>query len=151
VDLAGLAVVLAGWYDDDEPDSPWRVILYVDERATSAQRAALAEVFLGRAGGTPVHNYTRMIGEVHAVRPSRIELDHTPDRQQIRVGDWVTVRVSERVPSDETVTCAIPGHDRPGQELRMEVLRVADAPLAWEVRGRCGFASPFAYRGPITL
>src|ERR1700693_4193524 len=37
LDLSGLSVVLAGFYRDDEPGKPWRVYLYVDEQATSAQ------------------------------------------------------------------------------------------------------------------
>jgi hypothetical protein len=32
-----------------------------------------------------------------------------------------------------------------GTELRCEVLRVAEPPLRWEVTGRCGFATTFAY------
>jgi hypothetical protein len=47
-----LAVVMAGWYDDDEPGSPWRVSLYLDQRASQGQQEALAAIFLGRAGGT---------------------------------------------------------------------------------------------------
>ncbi len=146
LDLSGFAVVLAGWYDDDEPESPWRVILYVDDRASAAQHAALADIFLGRAGGTPLRNFTHMIGDVLMVRPSRIDVDHTPDRQSIHANEWVTVRVAERVPSDDGITCAIPGHDHVGQELRAELLRVADAPLSWEARGRCAFATDFDYR-----
>jgi len=48
-DLAGLEIVMAGSYDDDEPGSPWRVILYIDERATDAQHEALEAIYLGRA------------------------------------------------------------------------------------------------------
>lgn len=41
IDLSGLAVVMVGSYDDDdEPRSPWRVILYVDERAGDDQHEA---------------------------------------------------------------------------------------------------------------
>src|SRR6202795_5146751 len=46
LDLAGLSVVLAGSYRDNEPGKPWRVCLYVDEQATSAQREALTGIFL---------------------------------------------------------------------------------------------------------
>ena len=145
VDLSGLAVVLAGSFDDDEPHSPWRVALYLDERADNDQQNALTEIFLGRAGGTTLRNFARHIGEVYAVRPARIELDHRPNRQRMSAGDYVTVRGVEPVPSVEPISCGIPGHDRPGQEVRTELQRVADPPLAWEVRGRCGFASDFEY------
>jgi len=62
--LDDLAVVMAGWYDDDEPGSPWRVSLYIDERASREQHAALAAIFLGRAGGTTLRNFAAAIGTV---------------------------------------------------------------------------------------
>jgi hypothetical protein len=43
------------------------------------------------------------------------------------------------------VTCGIPGHDRAGEELRAEILRVDDPPLRYEVYARCGYTSDFDY------
>jgi hypothetical protein len=146
VDLAGLAVVLAGFYYDDEPGSPWQVVLYVDERAAAVQQQWLVDIFLGRAGGTTLRNFAAAIGEVHAIRPAHIALDHTPGRWRIRTQDWVTVSASDPVDPSETVACAIPGFDHPGQELRADLLQVSDAPLQWAVRGRCGFTTTFDYR-----
>jgi hypothetical protein len=145
MDLSAFEVVLAGSFDADEPGSPWRVALYVDERADPAQRAALADIFLGRAGGTTLAYFARAIGEVHAVRAASIRLDHTAGRQRIQVDDYVAVRALEPVAVDEVVSCGIPGHDRPGTEMRTEVQRVDDPPLRWEVFGRCGFATDFGY------
>lgn len=145
LDLSGLEVVMAGSYDDDEPGSPWRVILYVDERASDAQFRALESIYLGRAGGTTLENFARLIGEVYAVHPAAISIDHSPDRRSIAAGGWV--RVLERAPvaTDETVSCGIPGHDHPGTEVVAEALAVDDGPLRFAVSGRCGFASEFAY------
>src|SRR5437870_297366 len=39
VALDDLQVVMAGFYSDDETGSPWRVSLYVDDRARDDQRA----------------------------------------------------------------------------------------------------------------
>ncbi|MBI5283505.1 MAG: DUF1326 domain-containing protein [Chloroflexi bacterium] len=144
-DLGGLMAVMAGRYDDDEPGSPWRVALYIDERADADQRLALTELFLGRRGGTVFRNFAGAIGEVYAVRPARIELDHTAGSQRISAGAYVTVHASEPVDAGGPVSCGIPGHDRPGQELRTSLQRVDETPLRWEVSGRCGFASDFAY------
>ena len=145
LDLSGLSVVLAGSYRDDEAGKPWRVCLYVDEQASSAQHEALAAIFLGRLGGTPQFNFAKAIGEVYAVRAARIELDHRPGRWFMRAGDYVTVTATSPVPSDLPVSCGIPGHDHPGEEVRAELMRAADDPLQWEVHGRCGFASDFDY------
>lgn len=143
--LDGLSVVLAGSYSDDEPGQPWRVALYVDEDGDEAQRAALADIFLGRAGGGALRNFARAIGEVHAVRPARIALEHAAGRQAIGAGEHVTVRGVHPVEAEGPVSCGIPGHDHPGTELRTDLLQVDDGPLRWRVEGRCAFATDFAY------
>jgi hypothetical protein len=144
-DLSKLAVVLVGSYDDDEPGSPWSVALYVDERANPHQHAALADIFLGRAGGTTFSNFAKVIGQVYAIRAARIELDHTPHRERMTADDFVTAAAATPVLSEEAISCAIPGHDHPGQEVVAEHFKVNEPPLRWEVRGRCGFATDFTY------
>jgi hypothetical protein len=144
IDLSGLKVVMAGRWETT-PGDPWHVTLYVDERATPPQKDALAAVFLGRAGGAPQKGFAGNIVEVHAVRSASIELDHTPVHERIEIAPYLTVRTREAVPHDFTVTCGIPGHDHPGQEIRAETFRYQDQPYDWDVRGKCGFATDFAY------
>ena len=143
--LDGLAVVLAGWYDDDEHGSPWRVILYVDESANREQHDALAAIFLGRAGGTTLANFAAAIGTVHAVRSARIELSHVPRRWYMRAETYLEVSATTPAFESGTVSCGIPGHDHPGQEVITDTLAVRDAPLSWELHERCGFATDFRY------
>src|SRR5438105_3640208 len=57
LDLAGQQVVMVGRYDDDEPGSPWTVTLFLDRIGSDAQREVLAEILLGRMGGTRSRNY----------------------------------------------------------------------------------------------
>ena len=137
--------MLAGSYSNDEPGAPWRVVLYVDERGTAEQQQALRYIFLGHAGGTTLRNFARAIGEVYAVRPAQIELHHASNQEHIAIEHYVTARTDRSVLSDETVTCGIPGHDRPGQEIIADVFHVDDGALHWSISGRCGFASSFAY------
>jgi hypothetical protein len=144
LDLRDLKVVMTGAFEE-HGSNPWRVILYVDESAAAAQREALVALFLGRAGGSTYRNFAAKIAEVYAVRTTAIELDHTPTRERIEVPPYLIVRTKEPVGHDFTVTCGVPGHDRPGQELRAELFRHADPPFDWEFRGRCGFATDFRY------
>lgn len=145
VALDGLDVVLAGWYDEDEPSSPWSVNLYVDERSNDEQYDALADIFLGRIAGGTMRNYGAAIGTVHHVRRARIDLDHRPRRWRIKADTYLSVSATQPVESEEPIACGIPGLDRPGQEVVSDELRVADAPLEWDLRQRCGFATDFHY------
>jgi hypothetical protein len=147
LDLSGLGVVMAGYWDEDETGVPWRVVLFVDARATEDQSAALADIFLGRAGGTPLKNFAAAIRDVLGVRRADIVIDHARGRQKIRAGDAVEVRARQPFPSAETVACGVPGLDRPGEELVHDLMRVTDPSLDFEFHGRCGFATDFDYSG----
>jgi hypothetical protein len=148
-DLGGLAVAMAIRYDDDEPGSPWRWVLYLDERGSVAQREALEAIFTGRLGGDAETHFPWVwkASDLVAVRPVSIELDHAPRRQWLRIRDHVTVRIRDRYEGEEGVTCGIPGHDREGEELVADELRVNDGPLVFELSGTCGYAATFDYSG----
>jgi hypothetical protein len=144
IDLTGLKVVMVGRWEVKR-DNPWHVVLYVDDRATPQQAEALAAVFLGRAGGLPARGFGSNIVEIHAVQPAAIDLDHTPDKERLEIAPFLTVRTREAVAHDFPVSCGIPGHDHPGQEIRAEIFRYDAAPYTWELHGRCGFHTDFAY------
>jgi hypothetical protein len=148
-DLSGLPVALASRYSDDEPGSPWTYVLYLDAGASSEQRAALEDIFTGRLGGDALRHFpwAWKESELLAVRPAAIEVDHRRRRQWVRVRDHVTVRIRDRHDGGATVTCVIPGHERPGEELVADDLRVADGRLAFEYHGVCGYGSTFDYAG----
>jgi hypothetical protein len=147
--LAGLGVALAFHYDDDEPGSPWQWILYVDDRGSFAQRTALEEIFTGRLGGDAETHFpwAWKDSELVSVRPVEIDVDHTPRRQWLRVRDAATVTIRDRYPAEAAVTCAIPGHDRDGEELVVDELLVRDGPFTFFHSGTCGYAAGFAYSG----
>jgi hypothetical protein len=149
VPLDGLAVALATRYHDDEPGSPWSFVVYLDERANAEQRAALEAIYTGALGGDALTHFPWAWKDARrlAVRPVEIEVSHEPRRQWLRIRDHVTVRIRDRYPGPETVTCVIPGHDRSGEELVTDELRVSDEMLRFEYHGNCGYAGTFDYAG----
>jgi hypothetical protein len=148
-ELSGLPVALACRYSDDEPGSPWTWILYLEARASDQQRAALESIFSGRLGGDATRHFpwAWKTNELVAVRPVEIEVEHTRRRQRLRIRDSVSVRIRDRYDGGETVTCVIPGHERPGEELVANELAVEDGSLAFRYRGVCGYGSTFDYAG----
>jgi hypothetical protein len=149
VDLSGIPVGLASSYADDVQGSPWTWILYLDATALAEQNAALEAIFTGRAGGDALAHFpwAWKPSELVDVRHVGIEVHHEPRRQSFRVHKHVTVQIRDRYSGPETVTCVIPGHDREGEELIAETMRVHDGPLVFEYAGNCGYASPFDYSG----
>src|SRR6476619_4902152 len=123
VDLGGLAAALVIRYEDDEPGSPWSFVVHVDERGTEEQREELA------------------------VRASPIELRVDGDRKELRVGSAVELAATKPFPTEERVSCVIPGHHIAGTEYYAERLAVHDEPFDWELEGSCAFVSTFSYSG----
>ena len=149
VSLDGLAVALATRYHDDEPGSPWSYVVYLDERADGAQREALEAIYTGGLGGDALTHFPWAWKDAVrvAVRPVEIEVSHEPRRQRLRIRDHVSLRIRDRYQGPETVTCVIPGHDRTGEELVADELRVTDGPLRFDYEGNCGYSASFDYAG----
>jgi len=147
VDVSGLAVALVLRYDDDEPGSPWTIVLHVDAEGNDRQRAMLADVFLGRLGGPKVGvlPWVRKARQLVEVRTNAIELEPDGDGYTLRVGEAVRARAVRPAPSDSVVRCGIPGYEEPGRELVADELAVNDDPFSWDVTENCAFASRFSY------
>jgi hypothetical protein len=147
VDLSGLNVALACRYHDDEPGSPWSIVLYVDETGDGAQRGALEAIFLGGAGGEHVLKlpWVRKPRLLLDVRPARIEFGG----DFVRVGERASIRATRPVERGELVRCGIPGYEESGQELYADELAVHDEPFDYELTGNCAFRSVFHYASAI--
>ena len=146
VDLSGLAAVLTIRYDDDEPGSPWTILLHVDERGTHEQRLAIEQILLGEVGGDVLRlPWIRKPRNVVGVTTSAIELTDGPDGHMLRVGSQIALVATRPVETDVPVACGIPGYDQPGLELYADSFVVDDGPFKWELAGNCAFTSDFEY------
>jgi hypothetical protein len=146
VDLSGRRVVMVGYWDEDERGAPWRVGVYVDDGASGVQRELLAGIVTGRHGGSPARQYAGAISEVLFVEPASVEIDHRPPGQRIQVRGRVEARAQSRYETSSTVSCGVPGHDRKGYEVIMDVLQVSGGGFDFAFDRRCGFAASFDYR-----
>ena len=146
-DVSGLAAALVVRYDDDEPGSPWTMLLHVDERGDAPQRAALEAVLLGELGGPHVSKlpWIRKARDLVGVRASAIELVPDGAGYRLNVGSSVTARASRAVETELPVACGIPGYDRVGLELYADELVADDPPFEWELSGNCAYATDFDY------
>jgi hypothetical protein len=139
VDLSRSGAVMTYSYADDEPGSPWTLVLHVDGPRE------LGEILLGRRGGEHVLElpWVRKPTTSIEVREAAIEFG----AGDIRAGGEIHVRATEPYRTDATVSCIVPGHDRCGTELVNDEVVVDDGRFSFALRGTCGFERDFDYTG----
>jgi hypothetical protein len=149
VDLNGLGAAFVIRYEDDEPGSPWSFVVHVDERGAEEQRRALADILTGRLGGDDILRlpWVRKPSDELAVRASPIELRVDGDHKELRVGSAVELTATRAFPTEERVSCLIPGHHVAGTEYYANHLVVRDDPFEWAFEGNCAYISTFSYSG----
>ncbi len=149
--LDGLNVALAVHAPGHMVETQWRAALYLDDRASEAQHAALAAIFSGSAGGHPAVLGAH-IGEVLGVASAPMTFEADESSRALRVGEVVDVRINAMAGQGERqVTIADhPLAVSPGHEMvaaRSDHFRFTDHGYEWELSDRNGFFSPFTYAG----
>ena len=130
----------------------WEVALYLDEKANSDQRDALAKIFSGQAGGH-FAALGPLIGKVLGVRNVSIEYAARGNRRNLRiagVGEAEIEAVAGQGGAEVKVSgnplTVVPGE--PAVVARSKRLQYSDYGMTWEFSDRNGFYSPFKYAGP---
>ena len=93
----------------------WRVVLVVDDGASSQQKDAIVKAFTGKLGG-PLADLAGLVGEVIAVESAPITFDVSEGKGSLRVGSLVEAEMEPyRGPTgqvttlNESVFTTIPG------------------------------------------
>lgn len=98
VDLSGLSAAwLANCEDGNpfDPDATWPLVVLIDEAATETQRAAIEEIFAGRAGGifgVAVDTHAESV----EVATAPVAFHREGGEYSIEIGDWVSVAAAEQ-------------------------------------------------------
>lgn len=86
VDVSDLTLALAVHIPGNILQGNWRVMVYVDDRATPAQQEALLNAFTGKLGG-PLADLAQLIGEVVGLERTRIEFKVVDGKGTITIGE----------------------------------------------------------------
>jgi hypothetical protein len=149
--LDGLNVALAVYSPGHMLQTKWKAALYLDERASEAQQAALKRIFSGQAGGH-FANLAACTGEVLGVKAAAIDFRAEGKRRSMKIGMLADMTI-EAVPgaggADVEIAnlpfCLVPGI--PAVAAKSKHLSFHDYAYAWELTDRNGFYSAFAYQG----
>jgi hypothetical protein len=151
VQLDDLSAVLFAHTDGHMARVPWKVALYLDERAEPQQCDALAKIFSGNAGGH-LANLLPHIGEVMGMKNAKIEFERDGRRRRLRivgVADMAIEALNGQGGAEVTVRNhpLTPVAGEPAVVARSSRLNFHDHGFDVQLSDRNGFYSPFSYTG----
>ena len=151
VDLAGLNVAIAVHSPGHMMETKWQAALYLDERASAAQRDALTRIFAGQAGGHPAV-LASFVGEVLGVASVPIHFEAAGRKRSLSIPNIAKTEIeaiegqgSGEVTISGHPLCVVPGE--PAVVAKSSRLAYSDHGMSWSISERNGFYSPFAYQG----
>ena len=105
VDVSGLSLVFAVHIPGNVlTPASWRVVIFVDERASDDQMNAMVDAYSGKLGG-PLADISGLVGEVLAVERAPIEHTTVAGRGTLRVGDFISADMEPyKGPDGKTTT-----------------------------------------------
>jgi hypothetical protein len=152
VALDGLNVMLYVHSPGNMIKGNWKVALYLDEKATDAQKDGLTQIFSGQGGGH-LGTVAPLIGEVLGVKSVPIEYQAEGKRRSLKIQDVAAAEI-EALPGQGGADINLSNHPlciAPGNTVVVSKSKRAifsDYGLQLEVSDKNGFYSPFTYQGP---
>jgi hypothetical protein len=149
VALDGLNVAVGIHTPGNMVAKDWTAVLYLDERASEAQRNALTQIFAGKAGGHPARlaEHIATVAGVEVV-PIQFASDGKSGRMTVgRVGEaeWQPIegQGGGTVTIEGSPLAVSPGH--PAVVGRASRARLNDHGIAFETSGRQAMVARFSY------
>jgi hypothetical protein len=149
--LDGFNVVLAAQVPGHMLQVKWNAAVYLDERASAEQQQALTQIFGGQAGGVPAV-LCSFVGKVLGVKAAAIEYRAEGKQRRISIPGMAAAEIEALLGQGEAeVTiqnhpiAVAPGF--PAVVAKSKSLTYRDYGYNWEINGKNGFYSAFAYSG----
>ena len=104
VDVSGLTIAMSVHIPGNILKGNWRVLVYVDDKATPVQQDALVSAFTGKLGG-PIADLAALIGDVAGVERAPIMFRAEKGRGTLIIGQTVQAEMAPFTgPNGETTT-----------------------------------------------
>jgi hypothetical protein len=153
VDVAGLTLALAAKIPGNVLQGNWKVVAYVDNRATPDQKEMILGAHTGKFGG-PLADLAPLIGEVLGVYDVPITFQMDEGRGTIAVGDALNAEMEPYTDAQgrptklvDSLFSTIPGS--PAYVGRAQSFRasIPQHDFAWEYNGRNAVLGEFRFEG----
>lgn len=150
--LNGLNVAMAVHSPGPMTTTKWRVVLYLDERASDAQKQSLTNIFGGQAGGHPAV-LASFVGDVLGASSTAIDYEADGRRRSLNIRGVGATEI-EALEGQDGGEVTLSGHPftiAPGQPhvvARSKQLSYDDHGMSWRLSDKHGLHAPFEYQGP---
>ena len=153
VDVSGLTLALEAFIPGNVLNGNFRAQIYIDERASKEQEAALLSVFTGKQGG-PVADLARLIGEVVKVERAPIRFEVKEGTGTLRIGNSTEAEMQPyRGPTGKSTTLVesifstIPGSPAYVAKASMFRMRNQTVGVDVDLRNHNAIQGQFAFEG----
>ncbi len=151
VGLDGLNVAMAITAPGTMVATKWKAALYLDERASDAQKQALTRIFAGQAGGHPAA-LASFVEDVLGVASVQIDYQAQGKQRSLAIPNIAQAEI-EAIEGQGGGAVTISGHPlciapgEPAVVAKSKRLDYTDHHMTWAISDRNGFFSPFSYQG----
>jgi hypothetical protein len=155
VDVSGLDLVNIALIPGNILEGNWKIVSYVDERATDEQFRVLGDAYFGKLGG-PLADLAGLIGEVLDVRRASITHQVQSGEGTLSIGDTVDADMAPYRGPDGSVTTlqntvfsTVPGSPAYVAKASKHDVNLPEFGMVWSFEGRNAIQSDYhiAYSG----
>jgi len=151
VDVSGLSITNVAHIPGNVLQGNWRVAVFVDERATEDQMAAILEAYTGKLGG-PLADLAGLIGEVVDVQRAPIRHEVKGGHGVLQVGDnavsaemepFIGADGSTKTTLRDSVFSTVPGSPAYVAKASYNRVNLPQYGMVWSFEGRNAIQSDY--------
>src|SRR2546428_6252849 len=153
VDVSGLSMVNVVHIPGNVlTPASWKVVMFVDERATDEQLQALTDAYSGKLGG-PLADLAGLVGEVLGVRRAPISHEIRDGAGTLQIGDLVSSEMAPFTGGDGTITTlrdsvfsTVPGSPAYVSKASYNRVNLPEFGMVWSFEGRNAIQADYRIR-----
>jgi hypothetical protein len=127
----------------------WRIVVFVDDRASDEQMQALLDAYTGKLGG-PLADLAGLVGEVLDVRKASIQHEIVGGAGTLRIGDLLYSEMEPFRGADGTLTTlqntvfsTVPGAPAYASKASTNTVNLPEFGMVWSFEGRNAIQSDY--------
>jgi hypothetical protein len=149
IDVSGLTLCLIAHIPGNVLQGNWKVVAFVDSKATPEQKEAILAAHTGQLGG-PLADLSKLVGEVLGVYDAPIDFNIREGKGTIKVGDAVSAEMQPYTDAQgrttkmtDTIFSTIPGSPAYLGKAMDYQANIPQHNMAWHFNGRNAILGDF--------